>query len=240
MKRRSLYRESDAPQILKRLRSLGSRKNIAGMARYGIISKKAFGVGAVPLQALAKEIGKNHALAARLWKSGYLEARSLASLIDEPSKVTPGQMERWVKGFDNWAVCDTCCGYLFDKTPYAVSKAVRWCRAEREFVRRAGFVLMATLAVHDKKAPDKVFEDFFPHLKRGSKDERNFVKKAVNWAVRQIGKRNYALNRKAIRLAKEIRALDTSSARWIASDALRELTSPAVKKRLRRRAIMAS
>jgi 3-methyladenine DNA glycosylase AlkD len=144
-------------------------------------------------------------------------------------------MERWVKDFDNWAVCDTCCACLFDKTPYAVSKALRWCKEKPEFVRRAGFVLMATLAVHDKKAPDRVFERFFPHLKRGARDERNFVKKAVNWAVRQIGKRNRALNKKAIRLSQEIHALDTPPARWIASDALRELTSPAVIRRLNKK-----
>jgi len=218
--------------LLKRLRSLGSRRNIEGMARFGITSKKVFGVGAVPLRKMARKVGRNHVLAAQLWKSGYLEARALASLIDDPSEVTPSQMDRWVKDFDNWAVCDACCGVLFDKTPYAVGKAVKWCRDKREFVRRAGFVMMATLAVHDKKAPDEIFERFFPHLKRGATDERNFVKKAVNWAVRQIGKRNAALNRKAIRLAKEIHALGTTSTRWIASDALRELTSPAVKKRL--------
>ncbi len=219
--------------VLRRLSTLGSRRNIEGMARFGITSRKVFGVGAVPLRKLGREIGRNHAFAAQLWKSGWLEARILATLIDDPLEVTPAQMDRWAKDFDNWAVCDSCCGVLFDKTRYAVAKAVRWCRDEREFVRRAGFVMMATLAVHDKAAPDKVFGRFFPHLKRGARDERNFVKKAVNWALRQIGKRNRALNKKAIRLAKEIRALGNPSARWIASDALRELTSLAVKKRLR-------
>ena len=231
--RRAKFRESDVPHILKRLRSLGSRRNIEGMARFGITSRKVFGVGTTPLRNLARQIDKNHALAAQLWKSGWLEARTLASLIDDPSEVTPVQMDRWAKDFDNWAVCDACCGVLFDKTPYAVTKAIQWCKDKREFVRRAGFVMMAELAVHDKKAPDRVFERFFPHLKRGATDNRNFVKKAVNWAVRQIGKRNLTLNKKAIRLSKEIHSLGTSSARWIASDALRELRRPSVQKRLR-------
>lgn len=228
----SRFRESNLPQILKRLRSLGSRRNIDGMARFGITSRKVFGVGATPLRKLAQQIGKNHSLAGQLWKSGYLEARVLASLIGDPSKVTPALMDRWVKDFDNWAVCDTCCGVLFDKTPYAIRKAVQWSKNKHEFVRRAGFVMMAELAVHDKKAADKVFEGFFPHLKRGAIDSRNFVKKAVNWAVRQIGKRNRVLNKKAVRLSREIHALGTAPARWIASDALRELTSPAVRMRL--------
>lgn len=218
--------------ILHRLRSLGSRRNREGMARFGITSKKVFGVGATQLRKLARQIGKNHPLAGQLWKSGYLEARILASLIGDPSKITPAQMDRWANTFDNWAVCDACCGVLFDKTPFAIRKAVQWSRDKREFVRRAGFVMMAELAVHDKNAPDTVFERFFPHLKRGATDDRNFVKKAVNWAVRQIGKRNRALNKKTIRLSKEIHALGTAPAHWIASDAMRELTSLAVRKRL--------
>lgn len=222
-----------ARSVLNRLRSLGNRRNVEGMARFGITSRKAFGVSASPLRGLAKEIGKNHVLAGQLWKSGYLEARILASLIDDPSEVTSGQMDRWVRDFDNWAVCDTCCGELFDKTPFAVRKALQWSGQKPEFVRRAGYVMMAELAVHDKSAPDRVFVRFFPSLKRGSTDKRNYVRKAVNWAIRQIGKRNRVLNRKAIRLARKIHAFDTSSSRWIASDALRELAGPSVRKRLR-------
>ena len=221
--------------LLRRLRSLGSRRNIAGMARFGIKSTKAFGVGAKPLHALARSVGTNHRLAAELWKTGYLEARMLASLIDDPELVTPRQMDRWVGDFDNWALCDTCCGVLFDKTPFAVRKAIQWSRHPREFVRRAGFVLMAELAVHDKQAPDSLFLRFFPAIRRGAADERNGVKKAVNWAVRQIGKRNASLHPHAVRLARELHALGTPSARWIASDALRELTHPKVKARLKKK-----
>lgn len=205
------------------------------MARFGITSKKVFGVGATPLRTLARQVGKNHTLAGQLWKSGYLEARVLASMIDEPGKVTPAQMDRWVKDFDNWAVCDTCCGVLFDKTPFAVRKAFQWSKDKREYVRRAGYVMMAELAVHDKAAADEIFIRFFPALLRGCTDNRTYVKKAVNWAVRQIGKRNHFLNRKAISLARTIRAIDTPPARWIAADALRELTGSAVKKRLTRK-----
>jgi len=205
------------------------------MARFGINSTKAFGVSARPLHALARSVGTNHRLAAELWSTGYLEARMLASLIDDPALVSPRQMDRWAGDFDNWALCDTCCGVLFDKTPFAVRKALQWNKDSREFVRRAGFVLMASLAVHDKQAPDSLFLRFFPAIRRGAVDERNFVKKAVNWAVRQIGKRNASLHPHALRLARELHALGTPSARWIASDALRELANPAVKARLRKK-----
>ena len=221
--------------ILRRLRSLGSRHNIAGMARFGITSRKVFGVGAKPVRALARSVGTNHRLALELWTTEYLEARILASLIDDPALVSRRQMDRWASDFDNWAVCDACCGILFDKTPFAVRKAIQWSRDPREFVRRAGFVLMAELAVHDKQAPDSMFLRFFPAIRRGATDERNFVKKAVNWAVRQIGKRNASLHPHAVRLARDIHALGTPSARWIASDALRELTHPRVKAQLKKK-----
>jgi len=204
-----------------------------GMARYGIRSRKVFGVGAVPLRRLAKQIGKNQELSLRLWKSGYLDARILAALIGDPGRVTSAQMDRWVGDFDNWAVCDTCCGNLFDKTPFAYQRAIAWSKRKEEFVRRAGFVMMATLAVHDKKTPDATFLRFFPSIRKGATDGRNFVKKAVNWAVRQIGKRNKTLHKQAIRLARKIHSINSPSARWIASGALRELTSPMVRRRIR-------
>ena len=177
------------------------------------------------LRALAKDIGHNHALALDLWASGVHEARILAALIDEPDRVTGAQMERWVKRFDSWDVCDCCCGSLFIKTPFAYRKAIEWSRREEEYVKRAGFVLMASLAVHDKKAPDAVFARYLRLIKMGATDERNFVKKAVNWAMRQIGKRNLSLREAAIKAAREIQQLDSKAARWIAADALRELTS---------------
>jgi len=221
--------------ILKHLQSLGDRKAVEGMARFGITTPKAFGVSAPVLKEIAREIGKNHALALELWATGVLEARSIAAVIDEPSKVTERQMERWVKGFDNWAVCDGCCMYLFDKTAFAWKKVVEWSRREKEFEKRAAFSLMAVLAVHDKTAKDKQFLSLLPIIKREAVDERNFVRKAVNWALRQIGKRNFVLNKKVIQVAKEIQKINSRSARWIAADALRELTSSAVQTRLSRK-----
>jgi 3-methyladenine DNA glycosylase AlkD len=225
----------DAVEVLRRLRSLSDPHAVEGMARYGITSAKVFGISAPPIRALAKEIGQDQKLSLKLWGSGYLEARAIASLIGDPREVTEAQMERWVRDLDSWAVCDACCGILFDKTPFAFSKALEWSKRREEFVKRAGFVLMASLAVHDKDRTDRDFVRFLREIVRGSTDERNFVKKAVNWALRQIGKRNKKLNRLAIRTAKEIHRLDSKSARWIASDALRELKSAAVQRRLESR-----
>ena len=221
--------------ILRTLKSHYKPENIEGMARFGIVTKKAYGVPAPALRKLAREIGKDHALAQRLWSSGIHDARVLAALIDDPAEVTEEQMESWAADFDNWGVCDACCGNLFDKTGFAYRKAVEWSRRDEEFVKRAGFALMACLVVHDKKADDRQFERFLPIIEREATDDRNFVKKAVNWALRQIGKRNLRLNRKAIERAERIRALDSRAARWIAADALRELRGDAVQKRLRER-----
>jgi 3-methyladenine DNA glycosylase AlkD len=221
--------------ILRCLQSLGNPKAVEGMARFGITTRKVFGVSTPDLRKMAKEIGKNHDLAQELWSTGVLEARAIAALIDEPPKVTEKQMERWVRDFDNWAVCDGCCMNLFDKTSFAWKKVVEWSKREREYEKRGAFALMAVLAVHDKGAEDKQFLSVLPIIKREATDERNFVKKAVNWALRQIGKRNLALNKKAIQTAKEIQRLDSKSARWIAADALRELTSVAVQRRLARK-----
>jgi 3-methyladenine DNA glycosylase AlkD len=157
-------------------------------------------------------------------------------MVDDPKSVTEAQMEQWVRDFDSWDVCDTCCGYLFDKTPISYRKALEWTERAEEYVKRAGFALIAYLAVHDKKAPDARFIEFLPAIKREATDGRNFVKKAVNWALRQIGKRNKRLNEAAIEAAHTIAALDSGSARWVASDALRELTGDAVQRRLQARA----
>ena len=219
--------------ILKKLKSLSDPKAVAGMARYGINTENTYGISIPNLRKMAKEIGTDHTLAQQLWASNIHEARILASMIDELEMVTEEQMESWVKNFDSWDVCDQCCMNLFDKTEFAYHKAVEWSSNDKEFVKRAGFVLMACLAVHDKKADDKQFEQFFPLIEREASDKRNFVKKAVNWALRQIGKRNLTLNRKAIETAKEIQHVDSTSAKWVAADATRELTSEAVQKRLR-------
>jgi len=225
-----------AKAILTELKKMGDPAAVEGMKRFGISGKGTLGVSVPKLRGLAKEIGRNHGLALELWDSEIHEARILASMVDEPEKVTPAQMDRWARQFDSWDVCDGCCGNLFDKTNHAYPKALEWSRAEREFVKRAGFSLMAELAVHDRSAPDKKFEVFLEEVRRQSSDERNFVRKAVNWALRQIGKRNGVLNRKAIRVAEEIRRSDSKSARWIGSDAIRELRSEAVRRRIGRRA----
>ncbi|MCK4327047.1 MAG: DNA alkylation repair protein [Candidatus Diapherotrites archaeon] len=221
-----------AAQLLKQLKPLGTKKNREGMARFGINTTDAFGVPVPKIRALAKQIGPDHRLAQELWKTGNHEARLLACFIDDPAKVTEAQMGRWAKCFDSWDVCDQCCGCLFGKAPFAYKKVREWARRDEEFVRRAAFALLASLAVHDKKAGDKKFEQFFPLIKKYSTDERNYVKKAVNWALRQIGKRNKALNKKAVAAAKEIKKIDSRSARWIAADAIRELTSEKVRRRL--------
>ena len=221
-------------EILAELKLHGSREAVRGMARFGVGGKHVLGVSMPVIRSIGKKVGRDHGLALKLWNSGIHEARILASLVDEPDRVAPSQMDRWARDFDSWDVCDQVCMNLFSATPSAHRKAVQWTRDEREFVKRAGYALMACLAVHDKGAGTNQFEKFLPAIRRGAIDERNFVKKSVNWALRQIGKREMRLNRKAIRLAQEIRKLDSRSARWIASDALRELTSASVQRRLMR------
>jgi 3-methyladenine DNA glycosylase AlkD len=220
-------------EVVRRLKREANPGNVAGMARFGINPEGTLGICTPDLMALAKKIGRDHFLSQELWSSGIHEAKVLAAMVDEPSKVTEKQMERWVKEFDSWDVCDQVCMRLFDKTPFAYDKVVEWSGRKEEFVKRAGFALMATLAVHDKKADDSRFEKLLPIIARESVDERNYVRKAVNWALRQIGKRNKRLNSKAIKAAEKIGKMDSKSARWIASDALRELKSEAVKARLR-------
>jgi 3-methyladenine DNA glycosylase AlkD len=216
--------ETDAQKIIEQLRAMANPANVAGMARYGINPAHALGVSMPALRQMARGRSE-HALAEALWQSGIHEARILAALVDESSQVSSEQMERWVLGFDSWDVCDQVCSNLFDRTPYAVEKAHAWSQRPEEFVKRAGFVLMAALAVHDKKAGDAVFLDFLPVIQREATDGRNFVKKAVNWALRQIGKRNPALRAAAIETARQVRMIDSPAARWIGADALKELES---------------
>lgn len=226
-------RNYSCEEIIEVLRAQGNPADVAGMARFGIRADRAFGIRSTVLKKLAREIGRNHRLAEELWATGIHEARHLAAYIEEPAKVTEAQAERWLRDFDSWDTCDGCCLYLFAYLPFAWRKAFEWSRREREFEKRAAFSLVAVLSVHDKKAPNEKFLRFLPVIKRAATDERNFVKKAVNWALRQIGKQNPELNRAAIRTAKEIQKLDARAARWIAADALRELTSDAVQRRLK-------
>jgi 3-methyladenine DNA glycosylase AlkD len=214
-----------AEELIQVLRRNANPANVAGMARYGISTRNTLGVSIPFMRQLARAHRRQHELALALWASEIHEARILATLVDDPQQVTARQMEAWVKELDSWDTCDQLCNNLFRRTAHARAKALAWSGRKGEFVRRAGFVLMACLAVHDKAATDRDFEPFFAALCAGATDERNFVRKAVNWALRQIGKRNPALRRRAIAVAREIAALDTKAARWIAADALRELSA---------------
>ena len=228
-------RKMQYENILKKLKVLSNPKAVEGMARFGISPENTYGVSVPNLRKMTKEIGRDHSLAQQLWDSGIHEARILASMIDEPNQVTKKQMDAWIRDFDSWDVCDQCCMNLFDKTPMAWEKAIEWTNREKEFEKRASFALMACLAWHDKESLDKKFLVLLPAIKREADDDRNYVKKAVNWALRNIGKRNLNLNKKAIETAKEIQKMDSRSAKWIASDAIRELMSEAVQERLQKR-----
>ena len=225
-------------EILKELESLGSPENVAGMKRYAIAAPSVFGVSAPVLKHFARDLKKQtpdrHTLAQHLWDTGNYEARVIAFLIDDPKRVTNEQMESWARDFDNWATVDGTCSYLFCRTPHAYAKAFEWADRDEEFVKRAAFSLMAYLAVHDKKADDEKLAAFLPVIELHSDDDRNFVKKAVNWALRQIGKRSMYLNKLAVETGERIKAQDSKPARWIASDALRELRSEKVQERLQK------
>lgn len=229
-----MVRKMQSDDILKRLKSLSDPRAVEGMAKYGITPERTYGVSIPNLRKIAKETGKDHELAKKLWESNIRETRILACMTDDPEMVSEEQMENGVKDFDYWEICDQCCMNLFEKTKFAYQKSIEWSSRDEEFVKRAGFVLMARLAFSDKKADDERFEKFFPIIKREATDNRNFVKKAVNWALRQIGKRNLNLNSKAIETAKEIQKIDSKSAKWITQDATKELTSEVIQERLRK------
>jgi len=218
---------------LRELERHGRKRNVEGMARFGIRAKVVYGVSKPKLDAIVKKIGKDHELGLRLWETGIHDARLLGMLVSRAEEVTTGQMERWVRDFDNWDVCDGTCCHLFAAARPAWKKAFEWSRRNKEFEKRAGFALAAYLAVHDKAAEDGAFRRYLKVVEREAWDERNFVRKAVNWALRNIGKRNLRLNRDAIQTAERIRKKGTRAGRWIAADALRELRSEAVQKRLR-------
>ncbi len=219
--------------VLDKLQSKAQPEQLKGMAKYGMTVEQRLGVSVPDMRKLAKEIGRDHKLALDLWRTGIAEARIVAAMVGDPAKLTEEQMEDWVKDINSWDVCDQVCMNLFEKNQLAWKKIVDWSEREEEFVKRTAFSLIACLAWHDKKASDEKFIELLPVIIRGATDERNFVKKAVNWALRNIGKRNLNLNKAAINAAKEIKQLDSKAARWVASDTLRELGSDAIQSRLK-------
>jgi 3-methyladenine DNA glycosylase AlkD len=225
-----------AAAVLAELAGLGSAENRAGMARFGINTGNAFGISMTALRPLARRHRRDHDLALALWKTGKHEARILAALIDDPKQVTPEQMDEWAADFDSWDLCDQACMKLFAATPFVARKAKQWAKDDREFVRRAAFALIAGYTVHAKKAPDAEFLPFLDLIEHYSDDGRNFVRKAVNWALRQIGKRSPALHKPALRLAEKLAGSDDKTARWIGRDALKELTDPTQLARIAARA----
>jgi 3-methyladenine DNA glycosylase AlkD len=227
----------DKNEVLAWLEERGSRRVAEGMGRYGIQTKlRVLGVAMGTLLTLRKQLGQDHALAGALWTSGCYEARLLAALVDDPKRVTRSQLNAWAASFENWADCDTACFHLFDRTPFAWEKTRQWANSPREFVKRAAFALMACLALHDKAAPDSKFLAMLPLIENGASDERNFVKKAVSWALRSIGRRNLALHSAALPMARRLSRSEDAACRWVGKDALRELASPKMRALLARRA----
>ena len=220
-------------EVLDQLQALANPRNVAGMARFGMSAEGRLGVPVPEMRRIAKATGKDHRLALALWRTGIAEARILASMVAVPDALTERQMEAWVRDFDSWDVCDQACMNLFEKTPLARRKILEWSVREEPFVKRAAFALIACIAWHDRGAPDEEFLAWLPVIVRGATDERNFVKKAVSWALRHIGKRNLRLNAAALRTAKALRRLDSKSARWIGADAIRELTAETTRQRIR-------
>jgi 3-methyladenine DNA glycosylase AlkD len=233
-----LSREAQVQEALVWLEENSTERDRENLVRFAISTSKAFGVSMTNMKVLANRLGRNHELAAALWDTGWYEARMLATLIDEPARVTPAQMDRWCRGFDNWAICDTVCFALFDRTPHAWRKFEQWSGRREEFIKRAAFALLWGLSVHDKHSGDEPFAKGLLLVEREATDERHFVKKAVNMALRAIGKRSSALNLAAVSVAQRLSASTESAPRWVGNDALRELTSPSVTQRLatRRRA----
>lgn len=214
--------EKQVQSALRWLKRHSTRRTLEGMARYAIPSDNALGVSVADIRVLAKQLGRHHQLAAALWETGCYEARMLTAFVDDPARVTPAQMDRWARDFDNWGICDTLCFHLFDRTPHAWAKVAEWSEKRGEFVRRAAFALLASLAGHDKGASDQRFIEGLVLIEQAATDERNFVKKAVNWALRGIGRRNPALNVRAVKVARRLADSPHASARWVGKDALRE------------------
>jgi 3-methyladenine DNA glycosylase AlkD len=223
------------PEILEWLKRRGTKRNREGMARYAIVAPKAFGVSVGDLRDLGKKVARDQALAEALWKTGWYEARMLVAFVAEPERVAPAQMDRWARDFDNWAICDHICFHLFDRSPHAWKKIAQWSRSRHEFVKRAAFALLASVALHDKKGPDAPFLTALPLIERAAPDDRNFVKKGVSWALRGVGRRSAALHAPSVALARRLAASEAAAARWVGKDALRELTSAAVVRRVQQR-----
>ncbi len=222
-----------AAEVLRQLERRGSRRTRDEMlTRYGITAPKAFGVPVGVIKQMGKQLGRDHALALALWKTGWYEARLLTAFVDDPAKVTAVQMDRWARDFDNWGVCDTLCFSLFDQTPHAWHKVEQWARREEEFVKRAAFALLACLALHDKRTGDAPFLKSLRLVERAASDDRNFVKKGVSWALRLVGRRNKVLNAAAVELCRRLAESPEPAARWNGKQALRELTSALVRRKL--------
>jgi Predicted DNA alkylation repair enzyme len=218
--------------VVSRLRKMGSKRVRDAMLRYRIPNDNAFGIPVGKIQSLGKELGRNHELALALWKTGFYEARMLAALVDDPKLVTPAQMDRWCKDFDNWGIVDTVCFKLFDETPHAWKKVAQWSKRRDEFQKRAGFALLACLGVHDKRASNENFIKCLPLIEEAATDQRNFVKKGVSWALRVIGRRNIELNNAAMQLAQKLANSSDPTSRWLGKEALREFKRPLVRSQL--------
>lgn len=221
-----------ANQLINKLISKSRKDRLKGMSRYGIKIDNRLGVSIPEIRKIAKEFGKNHEVALELWKTGYADAKITAALIDEPEKVTESQMDDWVVEIDSWDVCDQTCMNLFDKTPYAWKKIIEWSKGDEEFVKRTAFSLLACLAWHDKNAEDSRFIEYFPLITKNAMDNRNYVKKAVSWSIRHIGKRNLNLHSAALEIANELKNIDSRTAKWIGSDVIKDLNSISTKRRL--------
>jgi 3-methyladenine DNA glycosylase AlkD len=224
--------QQEVRAALSALEEMSTEHDMKNLARFGITASKAFGVSVANIQRLAGGLGRNHELAAALWDTGWYEARLLTSFVDEPSRVTPAQMDRWCRDFDSWAIVDTACFHLFDRTPHALAMVKRWATRRPEFEKRAAFALLACVALHDKQADEEALARCLPLIERAATDERNFVKKGVSWALRSVGRRSAALYGESIALARRLAASSDASARWIGRDALRDLERPAVAKRV--------
>jgi 3-methyladenine DNA glycosylase AlkD len=224
--------EEQVQAALAWLERKSTRRDRENLARFGITATNAVGVSMANMKVLARRLGRDHELAAALWDTGCYEARMLTSFVDDPARVTPAQMDRWCRDFDNWAICDTLCFHLFDRTPHAWAKVAQWGGKPGEFVKRAAFALLASLALHDKRTGDAPFDESLPLIERAAYDERNFVKKGVSWALRGIGRRSLPLNAAAVTVARRLSASREPAARWVGRDALRDITSPAVMRRL--------